>query len=151
LKLAVLVGSGRKVGLFTAPFLVPGIILNVLFPPVFSVGGPSPLLKVISIAMLVAGVIIWLWSVILILVKVPQKKLITDGPYSLMKHPLYTGVALFVIPSFGFLINTWLGLVIGMIVYVGSRMFSPEEEKMLAKIFGAAWDDYCKKVVLPWL
>jgi protein-S-isoprenylcysteine O-methyltransferase Ste14 len=68
-----------------------------------------------------------------------------------VKHPLYTGVALLVLPWIGILCNTWLGIVIGIIVYIGSRLYSPEEEKILSKIFGNAWDDYSKKVKLPWV
>jgi protein-S-isoprenylcysteine O-methyltransferase Ste14 len=151
MKLSILIGSGRKIALFTAPLLIPGVIFNILFPNIFFIGGPFPLLKVFSTIVLVSGIIIWGWSVLLVLINVPQKKLITSGPFSFIKHPLYTAVALLIIPSLGFLINTWLGLAIGIVVYIGSRIFSPEEEKTLAKTFGTSWDEYCKKVSFPWL
>jgi protein-S-isoprenylcysteine O-methyltransferase Ste14 len=151
MKLKVLVGSGSKIGLFTLPFLVIGLILNILFPSLFSVGGPPTILKDISIIILVPGVTNWIWSVALILTKIPNQELITIGPYSLVKHPLYTGVSLFVLPWIGILCNTWLGVLIGIIVYIGSRIYSPEEEKILSKIFGAAWDEYCNTVKIPWL
>jgi len=80
-----------------------------------------------------------------------KKNLITSGPYSLVKHPLYTGVALLVLPWIGFLYNTWLGVVIGLMVYIGSRMYAPREEKILSKIFGSAWDEYRQKVKIAWL
>ena len=92
MKLKALVGSGDKIGLFTLPFLLLGLILNIKKPSFFRVGGPPIFLKVISLLMLIPGVTIWIWSVILIVTKVPQKKLITNGPYSFVKHPLYTGV-----------------------------------------------------------
>jgi protein-S-isoprenylcysteine O-methyltransferase Ste14 len=151
MKLRQLVGSGEKIGLLTLPFLVIGLVLNVAFPSLFSVGGPPVALRVISIVILVPGVTIWIWSVVLILTKVPKKALITSGPYSLVKHPLYTGVALLVLPWIGFLLNTWLGVLIGVVLYVGSRMFSPEEEEALSETFGAAWDEYCDAVKVPWL
>ena len=151
MKLKVLVGSGKKIARFTLPFLIIGLILNIIILSLFNVGGPSIGLKVISIIILIPGVTIWIWSVVLILTKIPQKELITNGPYSLVKHPLYTGVALFVLPWIGFLFNTWLGVLIGIIVYIGSRIFSPEEEKVLSKIFGTTWDEYCNKVKIPWL
>jgi protein-S-isoprenylcysteine O-methyltransferase Ste14 len=151
MNLKILVGSGDKIGLLTLSFLVIGLILNILIPSLFRVGGPPVVLMVISIIVLIPGVIIWIWSVILILIKVPQKKLITTGPYAIVKHPLYTGVALLVFPWFGFLLNTWLGALIGVIVYIGSRIFSPEEEKFLSKTFGPAWDEYRNKVRIPWL
>ena len=151
MKLKVLVGSGQKIGLLTLPFLLIGLILNIFIPSLFNVGDQSIVLKVISIIILIPGITIWIWSVVLILTRIPRRQLITNGPYSLVKHPLYTGVALLVLPWIGFLFNTWLGVLIGIVVYVGSRLFSPEEEKILAKTFGTTWDEYCNKVAIPWL
>jgi protein-S-isoprenylcysteine O-methyltransferase Ste14 len=151
MKIKELVGSGEKIGLLVLPFLIVGLILNILFPSLFSVGGPPTVLQVISTILLIAGVIIWLWCVILILTKIPRKQLITNGPYALVKHPLYTGVALLVFPWIGFLFNSWLGVLIGIVMYVGSRMFAPAEEAMLAKTFGARWENYRRKVKMPWL
>lgn len=151
MKLKILVGSGRKIGLLAMPFLIVGIYLNMVNPSLFNVGGPSFVLMIISIMLLIPGLIIWIWSAVLILTKVPKKELITNGPYSLVRHPLYTAVALLVLPWVGFLCNSWLGAVIGIIVYIGTRIFSPEEEKVLSKLYGDEWDDYCNKVKIPWL
>ena len=151
MNLQVLVGSGDIIMLLTLPFLIIGLILNIMFPSFFSVGGPPTALKVISIIVLIPGVTLWLWSVALVLTKVPKKELITTGPYSLVKHPLYTSVALLVLPWIGFLLNTWLGVLIGLVLYVGSRIFAPEEEEVLSKTFGTTWDEYCHKVKIPWL
>ena len=151
MKLKVLIGSGDRIGLLTLPYLIIGLVLNIMMPSLFSVGGPSNVLTAISVVILAAGVTIWIWSVVLILTKVPKNELITNGPYSLVKHPLYTGVALLVVPWIGFLLNTWLGVVIGIILYIGSRMFSSQEEEMLSKTAGAAWNEYCNKVKIPWL
>jgi protein-S-isoprenylcysteine O-methyltransferase Ste14 len=151
MKLKLMMGSGDKIGLLVLPLLIIGLVLNIIFPSFFRVGGPSIVLLVISIIVLIPGITIWIWSVILILTKVPQNELITNGPYSLMKHPLYTGVAFLVLPWIGFLFNTWLGVLIGTILYIGSRIFSPIEEEILLKAFGTAWDEYCNKVKMPWL
>ena len=151
MKLKTLIGSGHRIMLLTLPFLVAGLILNIMYPSWFSIGGPPLALKVISIALLVPGVAIWMWSVVLILTRVPRNELITDGPYSLVKHPLYTAVALLVLPWVSILLNSWLGIAIGIILYVGARVFSPEEERGLSETFGAAWDEYCHKVKIAWL
>jgi len=151
MKIKKLIGSGEKIGLLTLPFLIIGLILNIMFPSLFSVGGPPIVLKIISIIILIPGVMNWAWSVVLILTKIPRKELITNGPYSLVKHPLYTGVALLVLPWIGFLFNTWLGVIIGIVVYIGSRVFSSEEEEILSETYGSAWEDYCNKVKIPWL
>lgn len=151
MKLSVLIGSGHRIMLLVLPFLVAGLILNIFYPSWFSVAGPPLVLTVVSAVILVPGVTIWIWSVFLILTRVPKNELITDGPYSLVKHPLYTAVALLVLPWVGFLLNTWLGAVLGVVLYAGSRLFSPEEERGLSKTFGVTWDKYCKKVKIPWL
>jgi protein-S-isoprenylcysteine O-methyltransferase Ste14 len=69
----------------------------------------------------------------------------------LVKHPLYTSVALFVLPWIGFLLNTWLGALIGIVLYLGSRIFAPTEEAELSKAFGDSWDEYFNTVKIRWL
>jgi protein-S-isoprenylcysteine O-methyltransferase Ste14 len=151
MKLKVLVGSGDKIMLLTLPFLAAGVILNILFPAWFSVGGPSHILRVISLIVLIPGAVLWLWSVALVLIIVPQNRLITHGPYALVKHPLYTSVALLVLPWIGFLFNSWLGVLVGLVLYLASRIYSPAEEVALAKSFGSDWEEHQKKILLPWL
>jgi protein-S-isoprenylcysteine O-methyltransferase Ste14 len=150
-KLRALIGSGDKIGLFTLPFVIVGLILNVAFPDVFSVGGPPPALGVIAAAGLAVGVAIWAWSIILIVTRVPRGQLITNGPYALMKHPLYTAVALLVLPGLGLLLDTWLGVPVGLAMYLGSRRFAPAEEEHLSRTFGEAWTAYARTVKFPWL
>jgi len=150
-RLETLVGSGDRIGLFALPFLVVGSVLNVLYPEPFRVGGPPSAVKLASACVLALGVLIWAWSVVLILVRVPRHELITTGPYAWVKHPLYTAVSLLVLPSAGLLFDSWLGIAVGIALYVGSRLFAPDEEQMLAATFGAAWDDYEKRVKIPWL
>jgi protein-S-isoprenylcysteine O-methyltransferase Ste14 len=146
-----LMGSGDKIMVFVLPFLVIGLVLNVAFPEFFAVGGPPTWLAVLSGIVLMVGVVIWLWSVVLILTRVPRGELITSGPYALVKHPLYTAVALLVLPWLGFLLNTWLGLVLGIVLYVADRRFAPEEEASLAASFGPRWEAYRDSVLMPWV
>jgi protein-S-isoprenylcysteine O-methyltransferase Ste14 len=151
MNLRALVGSGDRIGLFTLPFLVVGLILNVAYPAVFDLGGPPAGLLVASFAVLAVGIVIWAWSVVLIVTRVPRGELITSGPYALVKHPLYTAVALLVLPWLGLILNTWLGVAVGVVLYVGSRIFAPAEEAILSSTFGAAWAEYTGSVRIPWL
>jgi protein-S-isoprenylcysteine O-methyltransferase Ste14 len=66
-----------------------------------------------------------------------------------VKHPLYTSVALLVLPWLGFLLDTWLGALIGIVLYVASRLLAPGEEADLAGQFGPEWDAYCRRVKVP--
>lgn len=150
MKLRELIGSGESIGLFTIPFLLVGLVVYLLVPTFFTIESPL-ILKIVSVICLVPGIVIWIWSVFLILTVVPQHKLLTTGPYALVRHPLCTGVSLLVVPAIGFLLNTWFGLYLGIVVYLGSRIFAPQEEETLAKTFGKKWEDYRQKVIIPWL
>jgi len=51
MKLEVLAGNGKKIGLLTLPFLTVGLILNILYPTYFQIGGPSKALYDTAIAL----------------------------------------------------------------------------------------------------
>lgn len=147
----LLVGSGDRIGKFLLPFLVVGVSLNIWRPVWFSVGGPSSALRTASVVLLIPGVVGWLWSVVLILRFVPRHRLITTGPFALVKHPLYTSVSLLVLPWAGFLLDSWLGAALGILLYVSTRLYAPGEEAVLATEFGSEWDAYAQRVMIPWL
>jgi len=82
---------------------------------------------------------------------VPQNKLITKGPFLLVLHPIYTSVALLVIPGLTFVFDTWLGFLIGAILYIISRIFRGQEDKKLDNLFTNEYETYRSKVIIPWL
>jgi|WetSurMetagenome_2_1015567.scaffolds.fasta_scaffold05552_5 protein-S-isoprenylcysteine O-methyltransferase Ste14 len=151
MKLKALMGCGDKIMLFSLPFIAVGVFLNVMMPALFGVGGPRAALKWVAVAVLIMGLAIWAWSVALLLANIPRNKLITSGPYAIVKHPLYTNMALFVLPAAGVLFNSWLGLAVGAALYAGARLFSREEEKTLSQAFGEQWNAYAASVRIPWL
>jgi protein-S-isoprenylcysteine O-methyltransferase Ste14 len=151
MNLKKLVGSGDRIALVTSPIVIAGVALNVMNPALFRVGGPPTWLAVVSVLMLIPGVAIWIWSAVLIVVNVPRGRLITDGPYAWASHPLYTAVALLVLPWAGFLLDTWVGVPIGITLYGAARWFAPDEEAALARTFGSAWQAYRRNVRLGWL
>jgi protein-S-isoprenylcysteine O-methyltransferase Ste14 len=99
--------------------------------------------------LLILGLIVCIWSQILIFIKIPKKQLITTGPYALVKHPLYTGVSLLVLPGLGFLLGNWLGFLFGLILYIATRIYRPDEEKRMKNEFGEKYEKYSKSVLFP--
>jgi protein-S-isoprenylcysteine O-methyltransferase Ste14 len=146
-----LVGSGDRIMVFTLPFIVVGAVVQYVAPSLVSVDGSWMPLRVVALVVLGVGLVVWAWSVALILTRVPRGELITSGPYAVVKHPLYTSVALLVLPAAGILLNSWLGVVVGLGLYLASRRYSPVEESALEARFGAAWDVYERRVLLPWV
>jgi protein-S-isoprenylcysteine O-methyltransferase Ste14 len=150
MKIQALVGVGDRIMYFTLPFAALGLAANVQWPGAFRMGfGMTG--TTIGLALVATGVPIWLTSAIQILVFVPKGKLITTGPFALTLHPLYTSVALLVIPGCGLLYDSWLGFAVGLVLYISSRSFAPSEERELAARFPQAYAEYRKRVMLPWL
>jgi protein-S-isoprenylcysteine O-methyltransferase Ste14 len=150
-QIATLVGAGDRIGRAALPFLLVGVTANVLRPSWFAVGGRTAAAIATATAVLFAGIVVWLWSVFLIATKVRRGELVTSGPFAVVKHPLYTGVSLLVLPAAGFLVNTWLGLALGLVVYAAARVYAPAEEEDLERRFGPVWHDYVRRVLIPWL
>jgi len=146
-----LVGSGDRIALFTLPFVVVGMVLALVSPSLLSIGALPTWLRALSIGILVLGLVVWFWSVALILRDVPRGRLITGGPFAWVRHPIYTSVALLVLPWLGFLLSTWLGVLIGAALYVGARLFAPVEEADLSRTFGEQWRVYDRSVKLHWI
>ena len=96
-----LVGSGDRIGLVTLPFLVVGVVLNIAFPTVFTVGGPPRWLGVLSVLLLLVGVVNWGWCV-----PPPHQGAARRANHERAvrggEAPLYTGAALLVLPWLGF-------------------------------------------------
>ncbi len=77
----------------------------------------------------------------------------TDGVYSLLRHPSYTGMIISFI-GFGISMNSWPGLL-AVCVFVGASTIYRinVEEKALLEAFGKEYSDYKKRTskLIPWL
>jgi len=150
MNIKILVGAGDKIMLLTLPFAAGGIALNILYPKFFQLH--FGLVEIfIGAILLTVGIPFWLFSVVQMMRYVPQNKLITKGTFGVISHPIYTSVAILVIPGLGFIFDTWVGLAIGAILYIISRIFRGQEDKKLNDIFAEEYQTYRSKVLIPWL
>jgi protein-S-isoprenylcysteine O-methyltransferase Ste14 len=114
------------------------------------------------LAVLLSAASIWLgaaavrqlgkeWSLTARLVE--GHRLVTEGPYALVRHPIYTGMAGKLLAT-GLTYSHWLGLLLGVIVFtIGTVVRVHSEERLLRAEFGAEFDAYARRVpaVVPWL
>src|SRR6476469_6999906 len=73
-------------------------------------------------------------------------ELVQRGPYRIVRHPIYTGMfGMLVVASLAH--GHWGGLLIASLVYYfGTVIRVRAEEKLLREQFGAAYEEYARKV-----
>jgi protein-S-isoprenylcysteine O-methyltransferase Ste14 len=80
-------------------------------------------------------------------------KLITSGPYSVVRNPIYTGMFGMLLAT-GLAISHWIGLLMAIIVFaIGTAVRVRSEERLLRGAFGDEFEAYARKVpaVVPFL
>ena len=80
-----------------------------------------------------------------------KQELVTNGIYSLIRHPIYSGLCLGLIG--GELIAQSYLVVIGFVLLVGGYLQARQEETILEKHFGSEYRSYMKrtKMFIPFL
>ena len=80
-------------------------------------------------------------------------RLVTEGPYALVRHPIYTGMAGLLLAT-ALTYSHWLGLLMGVVLFTaGTVVRVRSEERLLRAAFGAEFDAYARRVpaVVPGL
>ena len=73
-------------------------------------------------------------------------QLATKGPYAIVRHPIYTGM-LGMLLATGIAVSHWIALPAAVVVFLaGTIVRVRSEEKLLRETFGAAFDEYARKV-----
>ncbi|MBL8098363.1 MAG: isoprenylcysteine carboxylmethyltransferase family protein [Anaerolineales bacterium] len=73
-----------------------------------------------------------------------EHKLVTNGIYKYIRHPLYTfGSSLFI--SFGMMADNWFIALLGIIAFIGMAIRTPKEEANLIEKFGDEYREYMKR------
>ena len=135
--------------------VVIAILMLVLLPPSLITARVLPLsgaLSLIGILVAICGVLFAIWARVHLgsnWAGMPMLKkgqtLTTTGPYSIVRHPIYTGIAVWVFGSWIALGDFYgTALLILTLIFCWSRIRT--EEKLMISQFGKAYLDYKKKV-----
>jgi protein-S-isoprenylcysteine O-methyltransferase Ste14 len=72
--------------------------------------------------------------------------LIQDGPYSMVRNPMYLGIILIGLGTVLFILELWVVLLFAFLFILRYWELFIKEEKILHKAFGAQYASYMKKV-----
>ena len=126
--------------------LVIGIIIDRFFPqPLFS---SMVFWTVLSVILLILGLILMFWSVRVtgLLDMVSPEKLITSGPYSFSRNPMYLSWFSIFLSAFFINRSLWLLLLFFVAILLTHYVAVLPEERILKNKFGDTFDDYCRKI-----
>ena len=123
--------------------------IGILLIPVYALlARPIPLAFLAGAIIAILGILVRLYASGFI---VKNKQLATSGPYSLVRHPLYTGNLLLII-GFTFANGQWWALVVsGLFWWFYYPVTIAYEDRKLHGIFGDDWAAWSRTVpaVIP--
>jgi protein-S-isoprenylcysteine O-methyltransferase Ste14 len=142
-----LFGCGPKLALLSLPYILLSIAIMITYPEFLSFWSLNPLpFYIAGGLMVITGLIFWVYSAIFFIRKFKPGVLLTSGPFSLCRNPIYSSIILFIIPSIGLLLRSGLILTIPVVLYIGFRLTIHGETIILKRTFGEEYDNYERSV-----
>jgi len=141
-----IVGQGGKIILFTLPALIAAILVNTYYPQIAALPASIGFLRPVGYGLLVPGLILWGTAIIQLLSGFPKGKLVTTGAYGVVRNPIYSSAAFFILPAVALMTLTWVYLVPSIFLYAGVMIFIGKEEKQLRMVFGKRYEEYLASV-----
>ena len=131
-------------------FFVPYLVIGARPGPELDI--PEPL-RWLGVLLIVAGIAFSIWAIATLgrhydieLEIHRDHELVRRGPYGLVRHPVYTGLGLHFL---GACLATGNALVIAgtlLVTLPALCLRAATEERLLRERFGAAYDDYARRV-----
>jgi len=139
------------------------IFVSIAIASFFGTNGVTPLPEAffyLGIVLMLAGIAFRQWSIWVLgrffstTVRIlSDHRIVTNGPYRLIRHPSYTG-ALLTLVGLGLGSRTWAGTLIILVLFgIVYNYRISVEEKALRREFGQEYVDYAKKTkrLIPFL
>jgi protein-S-isoprenylcysteine O-methyltransferase Ste14 len=142
-----LFGCGPKLALLCMPYVILSLIIMLKYPEFFDLQFLNSLyVKVLGFVFLGTGIIFWIYSAVFFLKYFSPGKLITQGPFSLCRNPIYSSIIVFIIPSLALIFHSGLIFSIALVLYIGFKISIHGESNVLRRIFGNEYEIYEKSV-----
>lgn len=133
-------GIGPKYTILSLLYCSLTVGLSMYFNPFFKIPYiPDHILAMIGTFLILIGIPFYIISIVTIKRAFQAGRLLTDGPFGMCRHPVYSAWIVFFVPGIMLLINTWIGLSAPLAMYVFILLLVKEEEIYLERVFG---DDY---------
>jgi protein-S-isoprenylcysteine O-methyltransferase Ste14 len=136
-------GIGPKIAIVMLPWLAVSIILSIVLKNTFAFTTDNKkIILLTGILLMLFGLIFYFSTVRVLLKGLRETKLQTKGAFSLCRNPLYSSIALFIIPALSLILNSWLVLTTSIVGYIMFKVHIKDECRELEKFFGAEYLKY---------
>ena len=120
--------------------------LTCLFPGRFVMACiPYWVLVVLGAGFLVSGTLVYVYSLWVFSRGYRNDQLVIDGPYSIVRHPIYAVWILLICPGTVLFFRSWLMLFVPLVAYISFKIYIHREDDYLKDKFGQAYLDYRSK------
>ena len=134
------------------------IVLSIPVKNSDNANTPNDIVRIVGLVLFLLGLATVIWARInlgrnwgLPMTDKTKPRLVTSGPYHLVRHPIYAGIILSLL-GFAFAVNVyWIFIfVIAMVFFIYSALV---EEKIMTKKFPNEYPDYKKKtkMLIPFI
>jgi len=137
-----IIGQGGKIILFMMPSLIAAVLVHLYLPKIAALPGSISFIKPAGYFLLIPGIIMWGTGVFQLITGFSKGRLITNGAYGIVRNPIYSSAAFFILPGIGLITLTWTYFVVSLFLYAGVMIFIGKEEDQLTKAFGKEYEDY---------
>jgi protein-S-isoprenylcysteine O-methyltransferase Ste14 len=146
-KSMTLFGCGPKLALLCLPYIMLSLSVMYLYPEFLNLSFLNIMpVKTAGFIWLGLGSIFWIYSAIYFLKNFKPGELITTGPFSLCRNPIYSSIIVFIIPSMALIFHSGLLLTIAIVLYIGFKLSIHGETIVLRRIFGEKYEKYEESV-----
>jgi protein-S-isoprenylcysteine O-methyltransferase Ste14 len=140
-------GVGPRIMIRTFTFLLTAVVTDVLFASLIEMHLlSSPVVKTAGWIWLLAGIVLFVASIVQFSRNFPKGNLLQTGMYAFSRNPIYSCWILFILPSLWLILNNWLFLLSAAVMCAATLILVKEEEVQLLKVFGKQYVAYRTRV-----
>jgi protein-S-isoprenylcysteine O-methyltransferase Ste14 len=146
-KAMTLFGCGPKLALMCLPYIILSFSVMYVYPEFLNLRFLDIMpVKMAGFIWLGLGCTFWIYSAIYFLKNFKPGELITAGPFSLCRNPIYSSIIVFIIPSLALIFHAGLLFTIAIVLYIGFKLSIHGETIVLRRIFGEKYEKYEESV-----
>lgn len=140
-------GVGPEFSLLSAGCLIVATGLRLAWPDLFRIDFvPYKLLVTIGVVLIAIGLPFYIMAVMTVMKAFDAGRLCTHSVFRCCRHPVYASWVVFLVPGIVLLMNSWVGLIVPVVMYVLLRLLVRREEAYLEQRFGDEYRAYRDRV-----